>query len=90
MFKILWRGIKKYIKEIVLVLIGFIAALILSKTTKEEDILSEVGNAIDTIEANSAEEADEIKRKLDMIKEISDKRERMKRLLKLKEEIDQL
>jgi len=88
--KKIWSYIKKYSKEIILILIGLITGVLLSHKRKEENILSEVGNAIDAIESNSQAEADEIRRKLDMIKEISDKKERMRRLLKLKEEIDQL
>lgn len=84
------RFLKKYSKEIIILLIGIITGAIFVAKKKEKDILSKVGNEIDTIETESKEKADEVKRKLAMIEEIKDKKERMRKLLELKKEIDEL
>lgn len=88
--KKIWWFLKRYSREIIILLIGLITGAVFASRKKEEDILSEVGNEVDAIEAEFKEKADEVKRKLDMIKEIKDKRERMQRLLDLKKEIDEL
>jgi len=88
--KKIWLVIKKYLKEIIFFLIGAITTIILTKKKREEDILSEVANRVDNIEMESKEKADEVKRKIEIIKTLKDKEERMRKLLDLKRELNQL